>query len=111
MKAASRDRISLAMKPILDQYWTDLSKQPESIQRHIRRGETLGRLLLWLGDYLRRLYRWVHGGAYPHSRGEEAPPAMHGASVLDVMPHERKAAKAQKGNARAANDEDYQSVA
>jgi hypothetical protein len=99
------------MKPILDQYQTDLSKQPERIQRHIRRGESLGRLLLRVSDYLRRLYRWVHSGAHPHSRGEEMQPTVQGASVLDVKLDESEAAKVQEGNARAANDEDYQSVA
>ncbi len=99
------------MKPILDQYQTDPSRQPDSIQRHIRRGEALGRFLLRLSGYLRRLYWRVHGGAEGHSRDQERRSAVPAASVLDVKSHEQKPAKTQERNAQAANDEDYQSVA
>jgi hypothetical protein len=98
------------MKATLDQYQADFAKQPDKMQLHIRRGEALGRLLLWLADYLRRIYRWVARGAHAHSRSEAQQPAVHGASVLDVKPREQKA-EAQAGNAQAANDQNYKSAA
>lgn len=99
------------MKPTLDQYHTDPSRLPDSIQRHIRRGEALGRFLLRVSGYLRRLYWRVHGGAEGHSRAQERRPAVRAASVLDVKPHAQKTARAQERSAQAANDDDYQSVA
>ena len=83
------------MKPTLDQYQTNLSRQPRNIRRHIQRGEALGRLLLRLASYLRRLYWHVH---------EEQQPAAHGTSIRNVM-------KAQKRSAQTANDENYKSAA
>lgn len=99
------------MKSTLDQYQTDPSRQPASIQRHIRRGEALGRMLLGVSGYLRRLYWRVHVGAERSSWGDEQRAVLHTASVPDVKPHEQEAAKAQERNAKAANDEDYRSVA
>lgn len=98
------------MNRAVDQYQTDPSRQPNSIQRHIRRGEAVGRFLLRLSGYLRRLYWRVHGGAEGYGRDEERRP-VHAASVPHVKPYERKAARAQERSVQAANDEDYQSVA
>jgi hypothetical protein len=99
------------MKPTLHEYQTGPSRQPESIQRHIRRGEALGRFLLRLSGYLRRLFWRLHGGAKRHGWDEERRPVLHAASVPHVKLDERKAARTQERNAQAANDEHYQSVA
>ena len=99
------------VKPTLDQYQSDPSKQPDRIQRHIRRGEAIGRFLLRFSGYLRRLYWRMHGDVQGHRRDDELRSKVHVASVLDVKAHERKAAKAQGRNVHGANDEDYQSVA
>lgn len=99
------------MKPTLDQYQTNPSRQPASIQRYVRRGEALGRFLLRLAAYLRRPHRGVHPGAEALSRGQEQRAAMRAASVLDVKRQKDKAARLQEGGAHPANDEHYKSVA
>jgi hypothetical protein len=99
------------MKPTLDPYQSDPSRQPDRIQRHIRRGEAIGRFLLRFSSCLRQLYRRMHGGVQGHGRDDEPRPTVHVASVLNVKGYERKAAKAQGRSVHGANDEDYRSVA
>lgn len=97
------------MKPTFDQYQTELSRQPDRIQRYIRRGEALGRLLLRLCDYLHRLYRRVQSAA--HGGRQERRSVAPTASVVDTKSHEQQTPGTQERRDRAANDEDYRSVA